>query len=536
MRCRAAADLADGLRQTLLPQEGGGGGRRLLESCFACGVRIAFAILTLISFALLPAMAWGHPTTVCAAQAKVQPDGSFQLRVRFDVPAFALETPPADVDDDAMRVLLQGTDADLQRRLNEARDRFGQQLRVTGSGAATISPFSFPTAKEVVQAAVVDGNLRLPMMASVTLKGKLPAGSRTIAFRFPEALGTVILTVEFPYREPISEPVESGSESTRLRIPTQKEVDDLAASMGIRAGGNRSVGSSGISTPQPPPHQGSAADKEGESGVNRSVGSSGISTPQPPPHQGSAADKEGENGPHPRTSSPSGLLADSEGHGRDAHATPPGVSTPLPPPHQGSATDKEGESGGVTHIPWYRSFGSYVKLGFVHIIPAGLDHILFVLGLFLLSRKAKDLIKQITAFTIAHSLTLALSLFGVFQLPASVVEPLIALSIVFVAVENIFTTEMKSWRPYVVFGFGLMHGLGFAGILHDAQLPRGDYLSALIGFNAGVELGQLAVVAGAFLLVGWFRSHDKYRQLVTMPVSMAIALVAIFWTVQRIFF
>jgi hypothetical protein len=173
-------------------------------------------------------------------------------------------------------------------------------------------------------------------------------------------------------------------------------------------------------------------------------------------------------------------------------------------------------------------------MGFHHIVPEGLDHILFVLGLFLLSTRMKDLLKQITAFTVAHSLTLALSLYGVVRLPASVVEPIIALSIVFVAVENLFTTKMHKWRVGVVFLFGLVHGLGFASALRDAGLAHGDFLTALLGFNSGVELGQLSVVAAAFLLVGWFRSNQRYRPLVAVPASVAIALVAAFWTIQRI--
>lgn len=184
--------------------------------------------------------------------------------------------------------------------------------------------------------------------------------------------------------------------------------------------------------------------------------------------------------------------------------------------------------------PWYALFPRYVKMGFLHIVPEGLDHILFVLGLFLLSTRMKDLLKQVTAFTVAHSLTLALSLYGVIRLSSSIVEPVIALSIVFVAVENIFTTKMHKWRVGVVFLFGLVHGLGFASALRDAGLARGDFLTALVGFNGGVELGQLSVVAAAFLLVGWFRSNQRYRPMVAVPASLVIAVIAAFWAVQRI--
>ncbi len=143
----------------------------------------------------------------------------------------------------------------------------------------------------------------------------------------------------------------------------------------------------------------------------------------------------------------------------------------------------------------------YTVLGYTHIVPNGLDHILFVLGIFLLSLRWRPLLYQVTAFTLAHSITLALSLYGVVSLPASVVEPLIALSIVYVAVENMLVSELKAWRVWVVFGFGLLHGLGFAGVLTEVGLPRGEFLPALIAFNVGVELGQLSVIGLALLVV-----------------------------------
>lgn len=185
-------------------------------------------------------------------------------------------------------------------------------------------------------------------------------------------------------------------------------------------------------------------------------------------------------------------------------------------------------------IPFFTTFFEFIRLGFEHIIPEGLDHILFVLGLFLLSSKLKPLLMQVTAFTVAHSLTLGLSLYGVVHLPSSIVEPMIALSIAFIAVENLFTNKLNPWRPFVVFGFGLVHGLGFAGILHDLSLPRSQFLPALVGFNLGVEGGQLAVIAAAFLAVGWFRSQNWYRPAVAIPASLLIAATGLFWTVQRI--
>ncbi len=177
----------------------------------------------------------------------------------------------------------------------------------------------------------------------------------------------------------------------------------------------------------------------------------------------------------------------------------------------------------------------YAAMGFTHILPKGLDHILFVLGLFYLSPRLKPLLVQVTAFTLAHSLTLALGLFGVIAVSPKIVEPLIALSIVFVAVENLLTTRLTPWRPLVVFGFGLLHGLGFAGILQELDLPRSEYVTALIGFNVGVELGQLAVVALAYFATAyWFGERTWYRARIVRPVSLLIALAGVFWTVERI--
>jgi hypothetical protein len=180
-------------------------------------------------------------------------------------------------------------------------------------------------------------------------------------------------------------------------------------------------------------------------------------------------------------------------------------------------------------------FLEYVVLGFTHIVPYGLDHILFVLGLYLLNTRAKALLVQVTAFTVAHSITLGLGLYGVVTVSPSIVEPLIALSIVYVAVENLVTNKLHVWRPFVVFGFGLLHGLGFAGVLHEIGLPRADYVTGLIAFNVGVELGQLAVIAVAFAVSGlWFRTRPWYRTRIVQPASAAIALVGLFWTIERV--
>jgi hypothetical protein len=118
----------------------------------------------------------------------------------------------------------------------------------------------------------------------------------------------------------------------------------------------------------------------------------------------------------------------------------------------------------------------YFKLGITHIIPSGLDHILFVVGLCLLSHKIKVILWQATAFTIAHSITLAMSMKNIIVAPSAVVEPIIALSILFVAIENMLLSELKPWRILLVFMFGVVHGLGFASSLNEIGLPRNKFL------------------------------------------------------------
>jgi len=178
--------------------------------------------------------------------------------------------------------------------------------------------------------------------------------------------------------------------------------------------------------------------------------------------------------------------------------------------------------------------GQYLWLGYTHILPKGLDHILFVLGIFLLSPRLKPMLLQVTAFTIAHSITLGLSIYGVLSLPSRIVEPLIALSIAYVAIENVVTRELKPWRLALVFMFGLLHGLGFAGVLRELGLPRDEFLTALLTFNLGVEGGQLTIIAAALLAVSPFMTKGWYRQRVVIPASLLIAAVGLYWTFARL--
>jgi hydrogenase/urease accessory protein HupE len=206
-----------------------------------------------------------------------------------------------------------------------------------------------------------------------------------------------------------------------------------------------------------------------------------------------------------------------------AYLNPGDVSEPLP---RGAERTASGWS----------VFTRFIVLGFEHILPKGLDHILFVLGLFLFSLQMRPLLTQVTAFTIAHTVTLALASLKIVTVPASIVEPLIALSIAWIAVENILWQRLTVWRTLIVFCFGLLHGIGFASVLSDIGLSPSRFLTGLIGFNVGVELGQLTIILAAFLGVGyWFGRKPWYRTFVVIPGSLAIAAFGLFWAYERVF-
>ncbi len=184
------------------------------------------------------------------------------------------------------------------------------------------------------------------------------------------------------------------------------------------------------------------------------------------------------------------------------------------------------------NVFWY-----YLKLGFSHIIPQGFDHILFVSGLCLLSRKIKTILWQATAFTVAHSITLALSMKNIIVAPSAVVEPIIALSILFIAIENMLLTELKPWRVALVFMFGLIHGMGFASALNEIGLPRNKFALSIFSFNVGVELGQVTIILLMFgLIIIPLGKIKDYRKRVVFPLSALIGLIALYWTIQRVFF
>jgi HupE/UreJ protein len=202
---------------------------------------------------------------------------------------------------------------------------------------------------------------------------------------------------------------------------------------------------------------------------------------------------------------------------------------------QGTETSAPFTTASPASAARWRRVARAIALGYTHILPDGLDHILFVLGLFFLTTRLRAVLAQVTAFTLAHSITLGLTLYGVVSLPASIVEPLIALSIAYVAFENLVTTELKPWRVALVFAFGLLHGMGFAEALSRLALPRSEFLTTLVGFNAGVEAGQLTVIAAASIAVSmWALPPDRYRRLVVRPASALIGAAGVVWMVQRV--
>jgi len=218
------------------------------------------------------------------------------------------------------------------------------------------------------------------------------------------------------------------------------------------------------------------------------------------------------------------FLLDLSGHGK---AEVPEAGGPDAP------ADAVGPAGGAGDR-WAALWDS-LKVGFIHVAFEGPDHVLFVLGLFLLSRKWRPLLWQVSMFTLAHTFTLFLSALGLVRAPTTLVETVIAASIAYVAIENICREDYSRWRLLVVFAFGLVHGLGFAGRFAERDLSPANFVTALIGFNVGVEFAQLAVLAIAFGVTIGFKDPVLYRKRIIVPGSAAIGLLGVLWALQRLF-
>ncbi|HEV7515536.1 MAG TPA: HupE/UreJ family protein, partial [Thermoanaerobaculia bacterium] len=178
----------------------------------------------------------------------------------------------------------------------------------------------------------------------------------------------------------------------------------------------------------------------------------------------------------------------------------------------------------------------YLGLGFRHVVPRGSEQILFALGIFLLSLSVKPLLAQVTAFTAASTLACAAAVYGRVALPPRVAAPAIALSIVYLAVENLRRRELRASRIALVFACGLLYGLAFAGALRELGAPRAVLSTAVLGFDLGALAGQLAVLGAVFLLVGLpWGDRPWYRDRVVIPASLAMATLGLYWSVERIF-
>lgn len=186
---------------------------------------------------------------------------------------------------------------------------------------------------------------------------------------------------------------------------------------------------------------------------------------------------------------------------------------------------------GVVASTTWRALTRVVALGFTHILPNGIDHILFVVGLVLLARRPGAIFAQVSAFTVAHSVTLGLALYGAVSLPPAVVEPLIALSVAYVGLENLVARRLTAWRIGIVFAFGLLHGLGFAGALAELDLSQTNLLATLVSFNVGVELGQLTVVALAWAALRV--TGPVWQRPIGRLASAVVGVAGLVWTIER---
>lgn len=189
---------------------------------------------------------------------------------------------------------------------------------------------------------------------------------------------------------------------------------------------------------------------------------------------------------------------------------------------------------------WFENVGTFIDFGFQHIIPQGLDHVLFVIALYLNARNWSSLLVQVTTFTVAHTITLALASTGVVSSPGEFIEPLIAISIVVLALEAIVFKRANVWRLPVIFAFGLLHGLGFGSVM-KAYLENADFSAGLVGITIGVEAGHvlvlMATAAVAFLVQLVFKTANRpqlYRPAFVIPAAATIALIGLYWTLQRV--
>ena len=178
-------------------------------------------------------------------------------------------------------------------------------------------------------------------------------------------------------------------------------------------------------------------------------------------------------------------------------------------------------------------FTTFIYEGIRHIVPLGLDHILFIATVFLIAGTVRRVVLYSLIFTLAHSITLALTVLGVIVPNGGLIEAIIALSIIVFAVDAVYRFIPSLWQGAIIFGFGLFHGMGFASVLTDLGLPDGAEVLALIGFNVGVEIGQLGVILMLFVATWWLFQNQERRRVTTTLMAFAIAIVATYWLIER---
>jgi len=179
----------------------------------------------------------------------------------------------------------------------------------------------------------------------------------------------------------------------------------------------------------------------------------------------------------------------------------------------------------------------YTLIGFTHVLPEGIDHILFIISMTFGGPSLKNIVKQSLAFTLAHSLTLLLGAYSIIPNMPTFIEPFIALTIFIAAVLNLLSnkTSINRYKFILPFLFGLIHGLGFASALSEIGIPQDEFIYALLSFNIGVELAQIVIIATIFyLVIKNFSSKDSYSYKVVYPINTLIAIAALYMFIDRL--
>ncbi|MFO0833789.1 MAG: HupE/UreJ family protein [Phycisphaerales bacterium] len=435
--------------------------------------RAAFFLGVLAALLCFGRGARAHPPVATAAIVKVSPSGEVDLTLTHDVLAFALNDQSQNIPDGPMFDLLNGPEEVLAPSLREAATRFESLCVLTAGGTRVpLRVLSYPSAAEVYGVKAKRAKYPLPIKLELHATASIPADSTSLKIRFPEMLGIVVVTIDRPGAEPVALPLEPNEPSPDFELS-------------LRAADSGSPTARDVSDDLAKGHDANRASGAKKASDSRKAGSVA----------GASGTKDG-----------------------DAESDPP----------KGAASKRSDGTG------WLNVFKRFAILGFEHIIPGGPDHALFVLGLFLLSPKPRPVILQISAFTVAHTITLTLTSLNIIGLSPSIVEPTIAASVAFVGIENLCTTKVHAWRSGVAFLFGLVHGMGVASAFNEAGFPPGQLVSSLAAFTVGVEGGHLGILAAAFLFLGWTSRKTWYRGRIAMPLSLAISLIALAWLVQRL--